>query len=92
LGYQVFPPTSFREVRPNIYFQFAGFESETYRIRLARRMIYLPAKLRAVRRSGGDMDWYISKPIRARDLLELVETHARENSIRGKFDGSVVAV
>lgn len=38
------------------------------------------------------MDGYISKPIRARDLLELVEKHAHENSTRGKFDGSVVAV
>jgi signal transduction histidine kinase/CheY-like chemotaxis protein len=38
------------------------------------------------------MDGYISKPIRARDLVELVEKHAHENATRGKFDGSVVAV
>ena len=38
------------------------------------------------------MDGYISKPIRARDLIELVEKHAQENATRGRFDGSVIAV
>jgi signal transduction histidine kinase/CheY-like chemotaxis protein len=38
------------------------------------------------------MDGYISKPIRARDLIELVEKHAREKATHGRFDDSVVAV
>jgi hypothetical protein len=37
------------------------------------------------------MDGYISKPIRAHDLVELVEKHLRENATRVKVDGSVVA-
>jgi CheY-like chemotaxis protein len=38
------------------------------------------------------MDGYISKPIRAHDLLELVEKHAHEDSVRGKFGGRVAVV
>ena len=35
---------------------------------------------------------YISKPIRAHDLVGMVEKYAHENTTRGKFNGSVVAV
>jgi CheY-like chemotaxis protein len=39
------------------------------------------------------MDGYISKPIRARDLLDLVEKHERGPLVPGKFaDGNLVAV
>ncbi len=49
------------------------------------------------RRSGlsgmAGMDGYISKPIRGRDLVELVEKHGRANSrVRSHVNGSVAAV
>jgi CheY-like chemotaxis protein len=41
---------------------------------------------------AGGMDGYISKPIRGRDLVELVEKHGRENSAPVKHEDVIVTV
>jgi signal transduction histidine kinase/CheY-like chemotaxis protein len=43
-----------------------------------------------VRCLAAGMDGYISKPIRARDLLELVEKHGRENSVPATHEADIV--
>jgi signal transduction histidine kinase/CheY-like chemotaxis protein len=77
-----------------------GFEATTA-IRLKEQVTgdHLPIIAMTAHAMKGDearclaagMDGYISKPIRGRDLVELVEKHGYENSMLGTHEGDVVA-
>jgi two-component system sensor histidine kinase/response regulator len=76
-----------------------GFEATTA-IRLKEKITgdHLPIVAMTAHAMKGDelrclaagMDGYISKPIRGRDLLDLVEKHGREQAMPGKREGAIL--